>query len=704
METPLYTALGETTKVAEIETLIVPELIETTKVAEIETLRVPELVETTKVVEIEPPRVLESVEPLRAPETVVLDVSTQEAIIKESIVEREQVIKKKAPAKERVVGIPEAQVGISKIDDEFKFAMGLFNDGVYKLARREFINFAQTYKESELVPDSKYFAAECLYRTYQYKDAIEEFKLIKRLYPKFSVDASLRIGLSYYEIGVIDSGITIFTEIKDKRPDEAYYWLGEGYFKLKEYAKAIEFYKLVKQGKYQEYALYSVGFASLELKNYEQSISYLKAVTEPDLLPQTEFLIAKAFYEKGDYEEAITRLKKISGKYEEQSNFLLGETFYNLSKFNEAIQFYSKCETVLGIAGLGKTYYALKDYPKALTVYEKLLNYPEYRNIAIESIGRIYYEQKHYNEAIKWFSQLTTYTAKLTAANAYFENGEYKEALSRYESLYKETQKPEPLYWMALSLYKLEKYKEAEKLLITYPEKDSRVSLLLGEIAYHNKSYEAALSNYEVASKCATTQMEAWKGMVASFLALKRPDAAYEVSKLLVEHYPNKDTYYQFANVAYINKKYDEAMHFCLLSGAPFENLLATENDPKVLAQARLEFGKLLSIQEKFESAIDEFNLVLESGFIELLPEARYELGEVYFKLKNYKEALTSYLKVKYLYSENKFITPVLYKSAKCEEALNEKEEAKKFYQMVIERGDVPDLTAKSKQALERLK
>ena len=877
-------------------------------------------------------------------------------------------------------------------NEEFKFATGLFNDGMFKLAREEFINFAQAHQGSELVPDAKYFAAECLYREKQYKPAIEEFSLVKRLYPKFYIDASIRIGLSYYGLGMVDSGITIFEEIKDKSPDEACYWLGEGYFKLKKYKEAIEFYKLVKQGKYKEYALYSIGFSLLELKDYGQAISYLSSVTKEDLLPQTEFLIAKAFYEKGNFNEAILRLKKIKGKYEQEANFLLGETFYKLSKFKEAIQSYSKCETgpevipleviPLGVAGLAKSYYALKDYPKALEAYQRLLNYSNYRDTAIEGIGRIYYDQKSYTQAIQWFDQTTTYTAKLMSANAYFENGEYKEALSRYKSIYSDTNKPEPLYRMALTLYKLKEYEKAKKLLADYTEKDARMLLLLGEIAYHNEKYNEALNYYQLASKSESLQKEGWKGISASFIALKSPEEAYKIAKLIVEKYPTNDTYYEFANVAYLNKKYDEAVKFYSLCGKPYalfqagniyyelgkydksiqefekflksyplheesgkakylialayrkqgkfersrtvltelinlypgtplifdakcaigdnfydegkykeaelayrealellgtkydetslhsicgimdsklelegltsalevattyierlkgtliadklkmkagdmcyneaksekaieyyllvenpslkpsasysiancyrklnkleltirtleeiiENfpysefapsalynlgeifyqnkeyeksnsllnkllqkypdceqkgearlqlalcyiklnnpakgeeelskLLNTEKEPEILTHARLEYGKLFLFQGKAEEAAQEFNLVLESGVMKLLPEARYELGEAHLQLKEYKKALSEYLKVKYLYSENKFITPALYKAAQCEELLNNNEEAKRFYQMTIDRGDNPDIISKSKQALQNL-
>ncbi|MCK4353252.1 tetratricopeptide repeat protein [candidate division WOR-3 bacterium] len=868
-------------------------------------------------------------------------------------------------------------------NEDFKFAMGLFNDGMYKLSREEFLSFAQNNPESELAPDSKYFAAECLFREKQYKDAIQEFKIVKRLYPKFVVKANMRIGVSYYNLGIVDSGIIVFKEIKAQKPDEANYWIGEGYFKLKDYKKAIKFYKLVEKGKYQQYALYSIGFSALELKDFKQALSSLNKVTEDKLKPQAEFLLAKTYYEKKDYKEAISRLKKIKGKYEKEANFLLGEIFYTLSKFEQAIQFYTKCKTPLGMTGLGKTYYVLKKYDKSLKVYKELINYPKYRNNAIEWLGRIYYDQKLYDQAIKWLDKINTYEAKLMSANAYFEKGNYEEAILRYERLYDETKKPEPLYRIALSFYKIKKYDEAKEVLTDYSGEEIKMSLLLGEITYDEKKYNEALKHYKSASKSATTEKKGLKGMIACFLVLKNSQKAYETSKLLVEKYPDKDTYYEFANVAYINKKYPEAVKFYSLCGKSYalfqvgniyyeigeyeksiqgfekflnsyplhteadkakyliglacrkqgkfsessqalteltklypgtkfsfdakctigdnfydegkykeaeaayrealellkqkydekalrpiygildsklelegltnaleiakayierlkenpivdrlrtkvgamcyneaklelaieyyaqienkhlkpsasysiancykklnkleetiksleaivndfpnskfapialydlgkiyyqkkeyekskellntvlkeyskceqigaarlqlaciyvklENLEDSENqlkiilnvekNPEIIAKARLELGKLFLHQEKSEEAINELKLVLESKIIEILPEARYELGEAHFGLKDYKLALTTYLKVKYLYSENKFITPALYKAALCNELLSKKEEAQRFYQMVIKRKDNPDLISKSKQALEKLK
>ncbi len=887
-------------------------------------------------------------------------------------------------------------------DEDFKFAMGLFNDGVYTLAHKGFIDFAQTHPESELLPDAKYFAAECLYRGKQYRDAIQEFELVHTLYPKFALRANIRIGQTYYELGVIDSGIVIFEEIRARLPveidpksqairNEVNYWLGEGYFKLEEYEKAIEYYKLVQSGEYQQYALYSIGFSLLKLKNYDEAVSCLNGITNPALLLQAEFLIASAFYEKEDYDEAISKLQQIKGKYEPEASFLLGEIFYKKSKFKEAVECYAKCHTPLGISGLAKSYYALRNYPKALEQYKKLLLHANHKADAIESIGRIYYDQKLYREAIEWLDKGTTYSAKLMAGNCCFELGKYELAFSRYDSLYQATQKSEPLYRMALSAYKLKEYEKAKELLVEaelksraigteYQAPDPKVSLLLGEIAYKEGKYDDALKYYREASSSGK-ECEGLIGMRACYIALKKPADAYKVAKLLVNKYPNKETYQEFAEAAYFNKKYDEAAEYYsrgegpdallrasniyyengkyaqaiqgfrdflksyplhkeaaqvkyliglsyrkkeefaesrtilneflrLYPGTTFElparcaigdnfydegnykeseiayrdalqgikydekslrpicgildsklqleglasaltvaktyierlketglvdelrmkagdmcfneakfepaivyyegvrdskllplatysiancykklgkledaikyfesvvsrfanskfsplslyelgemfynkkkyeksidylnklsqnykgwekeeevklrralcyiklekvedaekelrNILSIGKENRVLAQARLELAKLLITQEKIEDAKQELTQVLQSKVTEILPEARYELGGIYFKQKEYELALKTYLQVKYLYGENKFITPALYGAAQCAKELNNKEEAKKLYQMTIERGDDSDLTSKSKIALEKIK
>ncbi len=865
-------------------------------------------------------------------------------------------------------------------DEDFKFAMGLFNDGVYTLARKELVDFAQTHPESELLPDAKYFAAECLYREKQYRDAISEFDRVHTLYPKFAIRACMRMGQAYYELGVIDSGIVVFEKIHDQLPVEADYWLGEGYFKLEEYEKAIEYYKLVKSGKYEQYALYSIGFSYLKLKNYEEAISCLNGVTNKSLLPQAEFLVASAFYEKEDYDGAISKLQQIKGKYESKAGFLLGEILYKKSRFDEAVKQYAKCHTPLGISGLAKSYYALRNYTKSLEQYKKLLAYANHKADAIESIGRIYYDQKSYKEAIEWLDKGITYSAKLMAGNCYFEMGKYNLAFSRYDSLYQVTHKQEPLYRMALSSYKLKEYEKAKKLLLECQTSDPKVSLLLGEISYKEGKYSEALKHYKKASKSKSKEREGWIGMRACYIALKKSGEAYKVAKLLVNKYPSKETYQEFAEAAYFNKEYDESAKYysrCkgpdallrasniyyengnydkairgfenflksyplhkeaaqakylialsyrkkgaftkstdelkeflhLYPGTTFElevkcaigdnfydegnykeaelayrdaiqglkydektlrpiygildsklqlegltgaltvaktyierlkketeladklrmkagdmcfneakfepatvyyegikdskllplasystancykklgkrknaikyfeiviarfanskfaplslyelgdisythkeyekaidylnkllrnykgwekeeeaklrrtmcyiklekaedaekelrNLLNTGKKNRVLAKARLELAKLLITQGKLEDAKKELTLVLRSRVTELLPEAKYELGGIYFKQKQYEPALKTYLQVKYLYGENKFITPALYGAAQCADKLNNKETAKKFYQMVIERGNNPDLKAKSEQALKR--
>jgi TolA-binding protein len=95
---------------------------------------------------------------------------------------------------------------------------------------------------------------------------------------------------------------------------------------------------------------------------------------------------------------------------------------------------------------------------------------------------------------------------------------------------------------------------------------------------------------------------------------------------------------------------------------------------------------------------------VLDGSDALLKPEARFLEGESYLKDGDYESASRSYLIVNYLYGENEFISKALFKAAECQMSIGKSDEAKKFYTMLIERGDDSLLVKEAKKKLKEIR
>jgi TolA-binding protein len=95
-----------------------------------------------------------------------------------------------------------------------------------------------------------------------------------------------------------------------------------------------------------------------------------------------------------------------------------------------------------------------------------------------------------------------------------------------------------------------------------------------------------------------------------------------------------------------------------------------------------------------------------ETGDRELNAEVQYWLGECYFKLKNYKKAITEFLKVSYLFPDISLWGPTAeFRAAQTYTKLNNSEEAEKlFLKIISEQGKMSTWGEAAQKELDHLK
>jgi len=120
--------------------------------------------------------------------------------------------------------------------------------------------------------------------------------------------------------------------------------------------------------------------------------------------------------------------------------------------------------------------------------------------------------------------------------------------------------------------------------------------------------------------------------------------------------------------------------------------------------RAEVEIAEVLIKKGDTRNARLHLSVMIDGDDVLLKPRARFLEGESYLKDGNYESASRSYLMVNYLYGENEFISKALFKAAECQMSMEKSDEARKFYMMVIERGDDSLLVKEAKKKLEEIK
>ncbi len=560
---------------------------------------------------------------------------------------------------------------LSTPQEDFNFAVGLYNDGLYELAREEFLRFLKNYPQSNLCEDAKYYSALCLYKLKKYDKAVKEIENFLKVYPrsKFVKEAKLNLAKCYFYLGDFEKSLKIFKEVEKYYPEDVNYWLAEAYFKNKDFKSAIKYYKKLQKGKYKDYAVYSTGYCYFKLSQYDSAVKYLKEVKEDKYKLEAEVMLASSYYAMGKYKEALDLLSKIEEKAEKypQIKMMIADCYQKIGNYEKAIEKYQKLEEAEKWIRIGDCYYKMKKLKSAIDSYKKAVEEnEELKPIAYEKIGKLYFEIKDYGKAVEYFDKSGTDEARLYSAHACFNKGDYDGAIKRYKEIYDEKKDENLLYYIALSYYKKGELDSAEEYIKKYSKDDERKYFLLAEINYKKGNYKEALKDYEIASKSKEFEGKALMGKMYCLTKLGDYAEAYKVGKILVDKYPSEEAFFEFGNICYLQKKYDEAIKwyskckgaiplyrigeiyfnlgkywYCIRS---FRNFIKHYPLHEKASEAKYLIGMAYRHLGKYEKSIKEMNELIDNyPDSKYIYEARCVIGDNYFDMKKYSEAELAY-------------------------------------------------------------
>lgn len=347
------------------------------------------------------------------------------------------------------------------------------------------------------------------------------------------------LNQSQYELAITQYQEFIGQYTQSKFLPDAYLGLGDGYFYLKDYTKAIATYQQYTEkfpeGKDKWMALLRWG-QSLFLSNKpEDAAAKLMVINEKDVskefLQTYYFFLGQTKFEQGELGEANTNFEKAiqvdpiggyaSQVYIEWGNALLQAENYGeaLTKFTKAFETAQtdplKAEALMRTA---QTHFSAHDYEKAAAAFDQIIaTYPSHAHAATLNWFTTLLTQENYDALIaRYETSFKDMNAQglqpvhMMAIEAYVNKGQVDKALALLDQLLtssalKPSDKDKAILQKASILTDAKRFPEALAFIDQNKALDEQVQrtmlLLQGQINLDNKEYDKAWSVYATISQ-----------------------------------------------------------------------------------------------------------------------------------------------------------------------------------------------------------
>ncbi|WP_264523248.1 tetratricopeptide repeat protein [Flavobacterium sp. N502536] len=501
---------------------------------------------------------------------------------------------------------------MSKSDsDKFNFQKGYsyFNA---KKKKEATTYFNKVVNSPEFGSQAKYYLGFMAYEGDDYKEATKYFDEV-------SGEEKYKEKLSYYQADMnfklgnfqkaIDLGQKAMSKSNDLEKSELNKIIGESYFNLKQYGKAIPFLEQYagKKGKWNNTDFYQLGYAYYEQKEYEKAISQFNKIIEgKDFVAQNAYYhLGLAYLNTGKKQEALNAFKNAS------------EMDFNAQIQEDAALNYAKLSYEIGnayqtVPGILLDF--LKKYPNnsSKSEVEKLL---------VDS----YISSKNYKEAL-----------------SLLEKNRSAENKAAYQKV---------LFYRGVELYNESNYQEAGKMFKSAiseqktPEFTARATFWKAETEYMTDDFQNALLSYKqfaglAAAKTTTEYKNINYNIGYAYFKLKEYDQAGNSFQAQIDNSKEdkvrlNDSYLRLGDSRFVSTKYSAA-----------NEAYAKAIEAKGVDADYAQFQKAISygFMSKNDKKADELNNFLQmykkSSYRD---DALYELGNTYVAEKKNEQALKTY-------------------------------------------------------------
>jgi tetratricopeptide (TPR) repeat protein len=506
-------------------------------------------------------------------------------------------------------------------------------DEVYDYMVRVFMN-TRNYQEALIALDkikNKNPEVKKAYQRIAYYRALELFNNLKYREAIDLFDRSL-------EYGNFDQSIRSL----------CYYWQGEAWYNLKEYARAIESYDLYlgspgtsKKPEYQ-LAQYGKGYSLFNLEEYSESANWFRRFAGS--VRKQDKLVADAYNRIGDcyfmsrtywqaieyYDKAIALRTEDAGYAIFQKGFSLGlvqKPAQKIEVLNKLIRDYPKSPYADDAQyEIGRSYNDMNQPLDAIQTFRDLINkYPNssYARKSYVQLGLIYFNTNRNEEAMAMYKKVvSTWPDTQESADAlngikniYIDNNQVDEYLTYVQSTGRTTdislsQQDSLIYLAAESVYMqgdcAKALKNLEAYLARFPQGQFVLNawFYIGDCRYRSNELDKALSSY-------------------SYILSRGRNEFSEVALA------------RSGEINYQQSNFGQAMVL-------YQQLLQQAEVPSNILDARIGIMRCSFMQKDYSAVIQSAKNVLAAEKVpeEIIREASYKLGKSYLETGDQDEAL----------------------------------------------------------------
>ena len=592
---------------------------------------------------------------------------------------------------------------------------GAFRDGFYDIAEKQFAAFITNYPKHAKVFDIYYLLGRTLVIRGKFKEAKTAFSKIINEGKNFENMDDALLGMAELEMRLDnrEEAMKLLLSIIKKFPkfgqiDYCYYLLGLIELGSNQVTVAESTFKKISQSSQSNEqllrsSLFWLGILSFRQRQYEAAAAYFQTLWEnPRSLPAgfvkyALFWLAECQLRLGRMKEAKRLYQTFSERFKndpliQEAVWRMGFCEYQAGNTTDAIeafrlfknQFKDSPHLLFTSYLLGKMLLMNGDYPNSLKELNFVLDASHGNNWAGVSLLSLYWNYVQLSEpeeANRVFQRLQksdhfedekTFIQWLNA-QMFYAVGEVQESLPYYFNILTTPFREKALFQIGKGYFLENKFRESvtnlDILLLEFPNsKYLQEGLFIkAECLAKLGSLDQALETYNAVvrqNKNNFWRLFALAQMGAVYLSRNEQEKAETVLKKIMEGYPNQPLFYYAA-----------------------------------LQLGNLNFGK-----NNIVEAVQYFSIVLKGNILELIGQAHFSLGEIFYQQGKFEKALQSFeTAMRYLEGTSPWFFLTQLEIGNIKRRGGNYEEAKKSYLLILDQSKDQEMKEAAKELLNRM-
>lgn len=375
---------------------------------------------------------------------------------------------------------------------------------------------------------------------YDYEYALKALQIAFQHYP---ANTELRIRKLEYFIGTEDlhEASCLIDELKEICPNDTDFLIAvAGYWSLRKmHRKAIDTYKQALENEEEEDYIYNcLGNEYLELKDYEKALNYFKLALTCNLDDDFALFSCVHCYEvKHRTHDCIDFLHKFIdiNPYSEEAWFQLGFQYLNILQHEKALQAFDYVviinpKSIAGYTQKAYCYERMNRWEEAIATYEESLDFDDTAAFAYFKIGQAY------NHLEKPFLALKAFM-KSVNEDPQFDKGWYEIACLYEKRGYNEE-----------ALFSIEKALEIDSKDENYWKEYAYINVELGR-------FEEAAEAFEIVVDLEPNHFYNWLALTEVLVVLGEYLKAVDVLHQCLKSFNKAEIYYQLSNCYFLLKQ-----------------------------------------------------------------------------------------------------------------------------------------------------